>query len=152
MRILLDTSVVLRLLEPHTAAWQEVLDALDQLGKQGMTCCLVPQVIYELWVVATRPVAQNGLGFSAEQATQEVAQLTSLFTLLKDERSIYEQWQQLVTKYQVQGKNAHDTRIVAAMLRHGISHLLTRNAKDFQRYAGITVYTPTTVPTPLPDA
>ncbi len=40
------------------------------------------------------------------------------------------------------GVNSHDTRIVAAMLRHGIPTLLTTDARDFSKYAEIEVLTP----------
>ncbi len=39
----------------------------------------------------------------------------------------------------------HDTRIVAAMKVHGISHLVTFNDQDFKRYHEITVMTPAEV-------
>jgi len=42
----------------------------------------------------------------------------------------------------VTGKRAHDARLVAAMLRHRISQLLTINATDFTRYTGIAVVEP----------
>lgn len=141
MRLLLDTSVVLRLLQPNTPMCQQVIAALDHFGPTH-SCCIVPQVLYEFWVVATRPVERNGLGFSPEVTTAEVQGLTKLFPLLRDERAIYERWQQLVTDYDVKGKTAHDTRIVAAMYRHGVTDLLTFNVRDFQRYDNISVHSP----------
>ena len=33
----------------------------------------------------------------------------------------------------------HDTRLVAAMKVHGLSHILTFNVKDFKRFVDITV-------------
>jgi hypothetical protein len=42
----------------------------------------------------------------------------------------------------VQGKQAHDARLVAAMQRHGPSHLLTFNTADFQRYTGLGLFAP----------
>ncbi len=46
------------------------------------------------------------------------------------------------SQYQVSGKNAHDARLVAAMMVHGISRILTFNVGDFMRYAGIAVLDP----------
>jgi hypothetical protein len=46
------------------------------------------------------------------------------------------------------GKNAHDARFVAAMMAHGLTHLLTFNPQDFRRYSGITVVTPAEILTP----
>jgi hypothetical protein len=44
-----------------------------------------------------------------------------------------------VAGYQVSGKNAHDARLVAAMLVHGIESILTFNTQDFFRYGEIRV-------------
>jgi hypothetical protein len=48
----------------------------------------------------------------------------------------------------VVGKNGHDARLVAAMMVHGLTHLLTFNVQDFRRYPGITAVTPADVLTP----
>jgi predicted nucleic acid-binding protein len=47
-----------------------------------------------------------------------------------------------VEAYSVIGKPAHDARIVALMLAHGVTQLLTLNPSDFARYQGITTVTP----------
>jgi len=39
----------------------------------------------------------------------------------------------------VVGKAAHDARLVAAMNRHALSHLLTFNVSDFKRYPAIQI-------------
>ena len=53
----------------------------------------------------------------------------------------FEPWHQLVEQ-QVLGKNAHDARLIAAMQRHGLTHLLTFNGEDFRRYPGIQLLAP----------
>ncbi|MEX0641079.1 MAG: hypothetical protein WD468_00180 [Pirellulales bacterium] len=45
----------------------------------------------------------------------------------------------------VKGKPAHDARLVAAMTRHSITHILTFNVDDFRRFSGIEVLQPQTV-------
>ena len=62
---------------------------------------------------------------------QVVSKWLADYPLLRDERRVFENWRDLVNVYQVKGKNAHDTRLVAAMRRHGISDLLTFNGVDF---------------------
>jgi predicted nucleic acid-binding protein len=42
----------------------------------------------------------------------------------------------------VSGKTTHDARLVAAMIANRITHILTFNADDFARYAGIKVVHP----------
>jgi len=92
-------------------------DAVAKLHRQGDDLVLVPQVIYEYWVVATRPLASNGLELATSIASKAVYDFSSIFQLLRDERGIYPIWKELVFASGVMGKNAHDTRLVAAMLR-----------------------------------
>jgi predicted nucleic acid-binding protein len=51
-------------------------------------------------------------------------------------------WRTLVAERNVLGKPAHDDRLVAAMIRHGVTHLLTFNAADFARFAEVTAVAP----------
>jgi predicted nucleic acid-binding protein len=142
---LVDTKILNRMAEPGHAMYQQALDSTRALGAQGHTLCIVPQNLYEFWVVCTRPLANNGLGKSATEAVAEVANLKTLFTLLDDTPAILPAWEQLVTTHAVLGKNAHDARLVAAMLVHGVAHLLTFNDADFRRFTAITVFTPAAV-------
>jgi len=48
----------------------------------------------------------------------------------------------LVLTYQVRGAKVHDARLVAAMLAHGLTHILTFNNRDFARYAEVTAVHP----------
>lgn len=142
MNYAIDTNLLARLLHANHPAQPMVWQVLQTLLKRGETVCIFPQIFYELWVVATRPTTQNGLGLDAAQIGKEIAQLKSVLTLLPDIPPIYFAWEMLVTQHAVLGRNAHDTRIVAAMQVHGITHLLTFNTGDFKRYTGITVIAP----------
>ncbi|MGD9646905.1 MAG: type II toxin-antitoxin system VapC family toxin [Pirellulales bacterium] len=145
MRILIDTSIVVRLSEPDDLDAHHTKLAVATLPDLRFECCIVPQVVYEYWSVATRSSAQNGLGLSPAQTAIDVTEYLVAFTLLRDERSVFERWQQLVIKHDVRGKSVHDARLVAAMQRHGIAHLLTLNEADFLRYPDVTVLTPAAV-------
>jgi predicted nucleic acid-binding protein len=142
MSVLLDTNILTRAAQPSHPMYQPAVDAVAELRRQGQALVLVPQNCYEFWVVATRPAAQNGFGYTPAQAQAEIGRLKGLFTLLDDVPAIFPRWEQLVTAYQVSGKNAHDARLVAAMMVHGLNHLLTFNAVDFRRYAGLTLLEP----------
>ena len=145
MRILVDTNVLARLAHknhPHTAV---VNAALRQLWTDGHELRVVPQVLYEFWSVATRPIEHNGLGFSTATVDADIERFSRIFSVLRDERGILEPWRIIATKYNVQGKQGHDARLVAAMHRHALTHLLTFNVTDFQRYAGIALLDPRSV-------
>jgi predicted nucleic acid-binding protein len=94
----------------------------------------VPQILFEFWVVATRPIGSNGLGLSVESVKRKAEKAESFFTLRLDMQPIYREWLRLVEVYRVSGVNAHDARIVAAMKVHGITRLVTFNVSDFTRY------------------
>ena len=142
MRILIDTNVLTRSAQPGHPQHDTALQALKVIRNQGHEHCIVPQVIYEYWAVCTRPVEANGLGMTPIAVVQKIAEIKRLFLLLRDERAIFPEWERLMAEYQVRGKASHDARLVAAMIRHGLHNILTFNAPDFGRYAGIVVMTP----------
>ncbi|MDZ4658775.1 MAG: PIN domain-containing protein [Bythopirellula sp.] len=144
--ILVDTNVLLRVVEHDHEHHVAAVASTTLLLERGCELCVVPQVHYEFWVVATRPLAKNGLGMSATEAEHELARLDqSFFRFLRDERLVYTYWRSLVQKYAIQGKAAHDARLVAAMQKHGVSQLLTFNGADFRRYFEIEVLDPEAV-------
>lgn len=89
MRFLVDTNVLTCLAQPNHAQHALVLDALAALAGRGDEACIVPQNVYEFWVVSTRPREQNGLGLDAAQVKAELARMTDLFRMVRDERAIY---------------------------------------------------------------
>ena len=64
MRVLLDTNIVGRLCQPNHNHYGVAVAAIEHLLQAGHDLRLVPQVLYEFWAVATRPLAENGFGFS----------------------------------------------------------------------------------------
>jgi predicted nucleic acid-binding protein len=140
--LLIDTNTLLRTLQVRHPQYETAVRALEILPGRGRELHIVPQNLMELWVVATRPVAQNGLGLSTMEATSELMRLKSMFPLLPDTPAIYPVWENLVIQHQVSGKPAHDCRLVAAMLVHGLTAILTFDRTGFSRYPGIEVVNP----------
>lgn len=150
MNVLLDTNILCRAAQPWHVQHRAAVDAMDAVQRRGDVLCLVPQVLYEFWVVASRPLAANGLGLPVGVVGAELTRLKSVFPLLFDTAAVYSEWERLVTTHQVAGRNAHDARIVAAMAVHGLTHLLTFNTQDFARYPRVTALHPMTVTLPPP--
>lgn len=142
MKVLLDTNVLLRRMEPTSPHHPLVIASLAKLTSQGATFHLVSQNLYELWVTLTRPVAVNGLGKTVPEATALLTGLATAFTVHDDTPDVRTNWLQLVTTHAVSGKNAHGARLVSAMLTHGLTHLLTFNEVDFRRFTAVAVLTP----------
>jgi len=152
MKVLVDTNILARaaqLAHPMSAGSSQ---ATKELAKRGDELICIPQICYEFWVVATRPVQANGLGMDAQSVASELVRLQRTMTFLSDPPTLFKEWFTLVRQYAITGKRAHDARLVAAMQLHQITHILTLNPTDFQSFAGITVLTPADVlsSTPTP--
>ena len=142
MAYLSDTSVILRLSQPHHPLNSVVRLCLKKLETDGEELVIVPQILVEFWTVATRPTDVNGLGFSVEEAENGLKSLQKLFRVLPENKKIFEEWKTLVIKYKVSGKPSHDARIVAAMITHKVENILTLNPNDFKRFTEITAVRP----------
>lgn len=145
MSYLVDTNVLLRLINSHDPQYAQAQNAINRLLQQDVELNIVPQNLFEFWVVATRPANVNGLGLTVEEATHEMALLKRLFAIKAGSPLILTVWENLVVKYQVKGKQGHDTRLVAAMITYKISHLLTFNVEDFTRFSEIIAIAPQTI-------
>jgi len=144
MAVLFDTNVLLRLAQkrqPHNWIAER---ALHTLLDRNEVLVVVSQALVEFWAVASRPLSANGLGLTVEATAREVDN-TKRFLHLLPELPVHEEWLRLVTRYRVSGKNVHDARLVAAMVVHGVSQILTFNGADFARYAEISALDPTQI-------
>lgn len=153
--ILLDTNIAIRFARRTDPAHPTIRAVIQHFLTAGEVLCIVPQNIYEYWVVATRPVASNGLGLSTAECDADVADILAAFQFLPDTPAVFTEWLSLVRTHGCQGKVAHDARFVAAMRAHGIGTILTLNPTDFARYPGLTILDPNAVaatfpPTPTP--
>ena|SRR5437016_5835975 len=142
MRVLVDTNILTRGVQPGHAQHAPALASMQVLKTQGKSLVIAAQSLYEFWVVATRPAAQNGLAMTITETYQTVVKLRSQFEILYDSQLVLDRWFHLVVHYDVSGKPAHDARPAAVTEANGINEILTFNGGDFKRYAWLTVYSP----------
>jgi len=145
MIFLVDTNVLVRLIQQSHAMHADARRAATTLTRQGNQVSIIAQNLIEFWAVATRPAVNNGLALPTADTAKHIKAFQQTFTLLRDTPAIFSEWQRLVELHSVIGRQAHDARLVAAMLVHGVTHLLTFNEDDFKRYNGITVVNPQTI-------
>ncbi len=98
---LLDTNVLLRLVDPSAENHQAAAEAITRLRQRNQHCLITPQVVIEFWAVVTRPPAANGLGWSTARARSEVDRLLDLFALLDDAPTAFHLWLALVTSLSI---------------------------------------------------
>jgi predicted nucleic acid-binding protein len=142
---LLDTNLLLRFCDTASPQHKVAINAVALLLKRGEQVFLTAQNLVEFWAVATRPKSANGFDWTAKQTDEEIDRLLSLFLFLEDSPAVFTHWRGLVSQYGVSGKQVHDARLVAVMLAHGISQLVTFNTSDFVRYANLTVIEPDSI-------
>ncbi|MDZ7289249.1 MAG: PIN domain-containing protein [candidate division KSB1 bacterium] len=139
--IFVDTNVwVARIIEDHVFH-QRAHVKLNQLVEQEELFCLSGQIIRELISVCSlgrnlsRPLCWDEL-------RQQVDALLAQTILLNENETSTRKLVELGEHYQVIGKQIHDTNIVATMLTHGITRLVTFNPDDFRRFTEIEVIVP----------
>lgn len=134
--------MLLRSIDLNHPMYSQATGALNVLLEGEDLVCLATQNLVEFWNVCTRPLNRNGLGMTVTQTNAELTKLERIFSILSNSTAIYPEWRRLVTVHSVMGVQVHDTRLVAAMLVHGITHVLTFNTSDFKRFTEITVVHP----------
>ena len=141
--ILVDTNILLRIAQIGHPHRQPALDALQLLTIRDQEhFAVAPQSLYEMYVVCSRPANVNGFGYTPQQACAEILAARALFEILPETSQVYPTWEGLIAKYAVQGKQAHDTRLVALMIQHRVPKLLTFNDADFRRFAEVDAINP----------
>lgn len=147
MIYLIDTNVLLRVLHSTNTSSPIAETVVRKLLSNGHELHATTQNFIEFWNVSTRPINKNGMGLSPANAIGLLLKAERLFPLLPDLPAVYAEWRELVVNYGVSGVQVHDARLVATMLVHGLTHILTFNTSDFARYRskGIVAVDPATV-------
>src|ERR1035437_8238822 len=134
MSILADTNILLRRTQPDHPSHTLAVESVAKLLAAGDPVYYTLQNMSEFWNVATRPTANNGLGFSVALALAEMEKIERCVTVLPDSPAVYGEWKPLVVQHSVLGNKVHDAKLVATMNLHGIRRILTFNTEDFTRY------------------
>jgi predicted nucleic acid-binding protein len=143
MPYLVDTNILLRYSNTADVNHALAKQAVDTLLASGERLHYTQQNRREFWNVCTRPTVVHGLGLTVVQAVAWLHRIDSLVTRLPDVPATGPEWDRLVTQYQVIARAVHDAQLVASMIAHGITHILTLNVGDFARYAAeVTVVHP----------
>lgn len=149
MAFLVDTSILVRLVNRADPAYTIADRAVVELHQRGELLHITPQVLIEFRSVATRPAVANGLGIAANDAEKKAAEFETLFPVLPDSPAIFIVWKSLVAAVGVIGKQVHDARLAAVCHVHGVDNILTFNVAHFSALAafgtGLTIVHPTMV-------
>lgn len=142
MRVLVDTNILLRSVQPNHPSYSRATLAVSRLMRRNDALFFCSQNIAEFWNVATRPAERNGIGLSVEEVVGEIRNIENLIILLPDIPAVYATWKLIVEEQRVQGVKVYDARLVAFTKVYSIEGILTFNAADFSRYTNIAALHP----------
>jgi len=106
--------------------------AIARLKAQGPVA-VTRQILREFLSATTRPQPWAKAATLAE-ATRNTDGFLRRFAVLEDGQAVWDELMGLTRSFSFGGKQVHDANIVATMLAHGETRLLTFNAADFRRF------------------
>jgi predicted nucleic acid-binding protein len=133
-RAMLDTNVFLAATDEGRAEHDRALAIVNDWPARGTVLYASGQIMREYLAVATRPAEKNGLGLAEADALANVRAFRSRITLLAEDGKVADRLLALLDENTCRGKQVHDANVVATMLVHGVSTIVTMNTGDFTRF------------------
>jgi predicted nucleic acid-binding protein len=133
-RVLLDTNVLLAATDRRRREHTRALASLDEWPGIGTVLYSSSQIFREYLSVSTRPIENNGLGLSQQDALVNVRAFRGRLRVLEENSRVFEALLSLLDATPCSGKQVHDANLVATALAHGIEAIVTVNVDDFARF------------------
>ncbi len=130
--VFLDTNILLRYDILETPEHKQVRDAIQMLIHWDCSLWISRQVIREYCRALTHPAFPSPLEMT--QAVKRARQLIQFFQIADENEQVMQNLFTLLETIKIGGKQVHDTNIIATMQSFGITHLLTLNLADFDRF------------------
>lgn len=137
----MDTNVLVYASRSTAHAHRQANDALARAEDGGDELCVSRQVLREYLVTVTRPQA-DAMPLPPEAAVADLQRFAEIFTVLEDGPAVMEELLRLVVRFPTGGKRVHDANLVATMIAHGVTRLLTFNEADFHRFGVLVTLEP----------
>jgi predicted nucleic acid-binding protein len=132
--LFVDTNILVYATRRSSSFHQVSREALLRARQDGLWLCLSRQVLREYLAVVTRP--QPGVvPFTMAKALARAELFARAMAVLEDGPAVMQELLGLCRTIPLGGRQVHDANIVATMLAHGETRLLTCNGKDFVRFA-----------------
>lgn len=128
--IFIDTNILVYASNIDSLWHSIATTAFEQIIKQNIQPCISTQVLREYFAVATRGTNPP----PRSTVINEITALRNSCIVLPDSLRISNKLFEIVAKVGVGGRQIHDANIVATMQIYRISHLLTHNVQDFNRF------------------
>lgn len=147
MRCLVDTGILLRLFDRNDPRCRSCREAVASLMSGGHELVAPAQIAVEFLNVSTRPrSARGGYGQPGAQALRRLRFLEATAgVVLSESVGSYLRRRGVDEACPASGVPVHEARLVSVMIYENVSHVLTLNPSDFERYGQFVVLTPDAV-------
>ena len=81
---LVDTNILLRLVQPDSPEYGTIRQCADRLWERGADLYYTSQNLAEFWNVCTRPADRNGFGFSVAETDERATLIEAKFSFAAD--------------------------------------------------------------------
>jgi predicted nucleic acid-binding protein len=139
--VFVDTNVLIYARLATSPFHATAVTRLDDLTTSGAELWVSRQTLREYLAAMSRPGTSPS---PVPMATllADVHGFLLRFQIAEDSASVTSQLESLLTVVPCGGKQVHDANIVATMLTHGITKLLTHNTADFARFSAYITVVP----------
>ena len=131
--VFLDTNILLRYDILETPEHAQVREAVKTLLEAECVLWISRQVIREYCRALTHPAFSHPL--MMPEAVQRARQLVPFFYIADENERVMKNLFNLLENVKIGGKQVHDANIVATMQAANITHLVTLNLADFERFS-----------------
>ena len=147
-RVFIDTNVLVYASTPAAPFHAEAVAVTNSLQSGGADLWISRQVLREYLATLTRQQTYQTPPLAV--LLTNVAALEAALRIAEDGPAVTAHLLTLLGQVSCAGKQVHDANIVATMLAHGISNLLTNNVGDFTRFSTYITVVPLVSPAPPP--
>jgi len=130
-----DTNILVHATAAGSPFHTRAREALARLAANG-PLAISQQVLREYLAVTTRPQVW-AKPLTLAEALADTDSFSRRFTILEDGLPVWDQLASLGRGFSFGGRQVHDANIVATMLAHGETRLLTFNDADFRRFSSV---------------
>jgi predicted nucleic acid-binding protein len=130
----IDTNIIVFASDSRSPWHQSSKEAINKLLNEKFRLFISPQILREYISVASRFTEAKG-PVPWDKIMKNCEDFQKDFILISEDQNTVTELGKLLLKIPSYGKQVHDANVVATMLAHGISNLLTHNTDDFSRYS-----------------
>jgi predicted nucleic acid-binding protein len=133
--ILVDTNILVRLADEADPDYKTTHQAIAACWRRGRKLLVADQALQEFWVVATRPVTNNGLGMSPDQTDQFLNHFARAFIRIADPPGLFDAWRSPVNAHAIRSIRSYDARFIAFVQMAKLNGFMTYNLEHFSNFS-----------------